>query len=78
MLEKRALGDADEALSSEPSEGKEVVEDMVDARLVESALIEKRRHPHVRDLLERLPQADVRVEKGEEERIEDSAGFRHR
>ena len=39
MLEERSLGDADEALTAEPRQAEEVVQDVVHASLIERVLV---------------------------------------
>ena len=75
MLEERALGDADEALTTEPGQAEEVVENVVHASLVESAAVDQTREIHACDDERGLVVLDGRVEESEEEWIEDPAWF---
>lgn len=73
MLEERTLGDADEALSSKPRETEQVIEDVVDSRLVERVFVLEDRETNAIDLAHGCVLLNGGVEEREEEGVEDPA-----
>ena len=73
MLEERSLGDPHESLSTEPSQTEQIIEDMMNPRLIERLVIDEDRQFQSSDLDVRQLVLNGGIEEQEDQRIENSA-----